>query len=63
MKKLTLTILALLAMTLTGCNEDKAWRVKTGGHAYIVIETNRGVAMVHDPDCPCREKDNHVKLD
>lgn len=56
MKKPTLTLLALLALTLTGCREDEAWRAKVDGHAYIVIETNRGVAMVHDPDCPCREK-------
>ena len=55
MKKPTLTLLALLALTLTGCREDEAYRMTTDGHAYIVIETNRGVAMVHDPDCPCCE--------
>lgn len=56
MKKLTLSILALLALTLTGCREDEAYRMTTDGHAYIVIKTDCGVAMVHDPDCPCREK-------
>lgn len=56
MKKiLTLSSLALLALTLTGCEKDESWRAKVDGHAYIVIETNRGVAMVHDPDCPCCE--------
>lgn len=50
MKHLFLNLLSLLALTLTGCGEDEAWRAKVDGHAYIVIETNRGVAMVHDPD-------------
>lgn len=54
MKKLTL--IALLALTLAGCEKDEAWRAKVDGHAYIVIETNHGVAMVHDPDCPCHKK-------
>lgn len=56
MKKLALSILSLLALTLAGCGEEEAYRMKTAGHAYIVIETNRGVAMVHDPDCPCQKK-------
>ena len=56
MKKLTIAIFALLALTLTGCEKDESWRAKVDGHAYIVIETNRGVAMVHDPDCPCHKK-------
>lgn len=56
MKKLTLSVFALLALTLTGCREDEAYRMTTDGHAYIVIKTDCGVAMVHDPDCPCREK-------
>lgn len=62
MKKIFLTILALLVLTLTGCGEDEAYRMKADGHAYIVIKTDCGVGMVHDPDCPCH-KDNHVKLD
>lgn len=58
MTKLTIAILALLALTLTGCGREKvdAYRVETDGHAYIVIKTDCGVGMVHDPDCPCREK-------
>lgn len=56
MKKPILTLLALLALTLTGCREDEAYRMTTDGHAYIVIKTDCGVGMVYDPDCPCREK-------
>lgn len=60
-RKIKITLLALLALTLTGCEEDEAYRMTTDGHAYIVIKTDCGVGMVHDPDCPC--KNNHVKLD
>lgn len=55
MNKPTLTLLALLALTLTGCGEDEAYRMTTDGHAYIVIKTDCGVGMVHDPDCPCQK--------
>lgn len=56
MKKSITTLLALLALTLTGCEEDEAYRMTTDGHAYIVIKTGCCVGMVHDPDCPCHEK-------
>lgn len=58
MTKLTISILSLLALTLTGCGCEKvdAYRVETGGHDYIVFQTNSGLSCTHDPDCPCREK-------
>lgn len=71
MKKPTLTILALLALTLTGCEketkEQKQQRIddiygsclKTvnyKGHSYILYDGNRKGGITHDPDCQCREK-------
>ncbi len=71
MKKLTLTLFALLALTLTGCgykhgeidtsnrlnNADVA-RMKTeyDGHSYIIYKGSQKGGITHDPDCPCREK-------
>ena len=46
MKKPTLSVFALLALTLTGCREDEAYRMTTDGHAYIVIKTDCGVANI-----------------
>lgn len=72
MKKLTLTFLALLALTLTGCednrtqeqiNADMAAHVSEfsyKGHQYILYRSDgvnsRIGGITHDPDCPCREK-------
>lgn len=78
MKKPTLILLALLALTLTGCeniavnaqpgqrvtnsqprNNPRMSRIYFDGHYYIKYD-NRGrvssPSIVHDPDCPCREK-------
>lgn len=69
MKKITLAILSLLALTLTGCGESKPGLESTSGlfyeeittteyngHRYILYKgSNRG-GITHDPDCPCREK-------
>lgn len=30
------------------------------GHVYMHVYEG---GIIHAPDCPCREKDNHVKLD
>lgn len=64
MKKLTLTLLALLALTLTGCEKgyqedriaDWMYTVEYSGHRYVVLCNSSTTDMVHDPDCPCREK-------
>lgn len=63
MKKLTLSILALLSLTLTGCenNSNKPTIVSRydiytdtiRGHVYLHVY---GGGILHDPDCPCREK-------
>lgn len=76
MKKLTLTLLSLLALTLTGCEDNqantktniesgvsrklKAERITRFGHSYVYFYDICGgydpVNVIHDPDCPCREK-------
>lgn len=78
MKKLTISILALLALTLTGCgniavnaqpgqrvinsqpqNNPRMSRIYFDGHYYIKYDAGGRVSspsIVHDPDCPCREK-------
>lgn len=77
-KKPTLTLLALLALTLTGCeniavnaqprqrvinsqprNNPRMSRIYFDGHYYIKYDAGGRVSspsIVHDPDCPCREK-------
>ena len=69
MKKLTLTLLALLALTMAGCKKTEQGLESTSGlfygeittteyngHRYILYKGyNRG-GIIHDPDCPCREK-------
>lgn len=68
MKKLFLTILALLALTLTGCKaETKEQRdelyshhikvITYKGHNYIVLNISKWCnGITHDPDCPCHKK-------
>lgn len=68
MKKLILTIPALLALTLTGCGSDKIKEAETfsfsdrlitvcyHGHRYIIYKGYERGGITHDPDCPCREK-------
>lgn len=70
MKNLTLTLLALLALTLTGCNQgqvdtnqkrlndfdDAIIKAEYDGHSYIIYKgTNKG-GITHDPDCPCQQQ-------
>lgn len=66
-KKLTLSILALVALTLMGCGDNNSQnqnRVRfvdqytiytdtVRGHVYLYIG---GGGILHDPDCPCQEK-------
>lgn len=72
MKKPTLTLLALLALTLTGCEDNRTQQqldAETAsnitefnykGHRYIKYYDYMGQSSIggitHDPDCPCREK-------
>lgn len=72
MKKLTLSILALLALTLTGCEYNRTQEqidaeiasniteFNYKGHRYLLYKRNYakgGIGgITHDPDCPCREK-------
>lgn len=71
-KKLTLSILALLALMLTGCEDNKtqqqidakmATEITTfsyKGHNYLKYYHPAGNSTVagitHDPDCPCQKK-------
>ena len=68
MKKLFLTILALLALALAGCeaetkeqrDERYSYHIKTityKGHNYIVLSVSQCCnGITHDPDCPCQKK-------
>ena len=71
MKKLTLTLLALLTLTLTGCEEpaqeqidakiaSKITEFNYKGHRYIRYYQSVGhgaaAGITHDPDCPCHKE-------
>lgn len=72
MKKPTLTLLALLALTLTGCEPKEQTQIEADveshiteisykGHKYLYFHKYDGMrhavaGITHDPDCPCREK-------
>lgn len=68
MKKLFLTLLALLALMQTGCvketkeqcDERYSRHIKVityKGHDYIVLDAPKYCnGITHDPDCPCGEK-------
>jgi hypothetical protein len=71
MKKPTLILLALLALTLTGCGrigevdtnqnrlndfDDAIMKAEYDGHSYIIYKGSQKGGITHDPDCPCREK-------
>lgn len=74
-RKIKITILALLALTLTGCvskdikegpgfdSWDNITTAEYNGHSYIIYKGYNKGGITHDPDCPCQEKDYHVKLD
>ena len=75
MKKLTIAILALLALTLAGCEaETKEQRderyshhikvITYKGHDYIVINMSKYCnGITHDPDCPCHKKGDDYSPD
>ena len=62
-RKIKITLFALLALTLTGCenNSNKPTIVSEydiytdtiRGHVYLHVY---GGGILHDPDCPCHEK-------
>lgn len=71
MKKLTLTLLALLALTLAGCEKPTQEQIDAEiasditefnykGHRYIRYYQSVGhgaaAGITHDPDCPCHKK-------
>lgn len=71
MKKSVITLLALLALTLTGCKKPTQAQIDASaahrisafnykGHRYLKYSDGGGdacvVGITHDPDCPCREK-------
>lgn len=70
MKKLTLSILALLALSLTGCTDkqistddselstfgDRIISAEYKGHSYIIYKGIERGGITHDPDCTCSEK-------
>lgn len=67
MKRLTIAILTLITLTLTGCevktDSDFAEQITEfnyKGHRYLRYSewygSNRVGGITHDPDCPCREK-------
>lgn len=72
MKKSIISILALLAMTLTGCEENMTQEQRDNemasritefdykGHRYLYYQFSSGyqgyAGITHDPDCPCRGK-------
>lgn len=71
MKKTTITLLVLIALSLTGCN-DKEELIENRqkqilycptdfeyrGHRYIYFSNSMHYegGVVHDPDCQCRGK-------
>ena len=71
MKKLTLALLVLLDLTLTGCGykygevdtnnclnnaDDALMKAEYEGHSYIIYKGSQKGGITHDPDCQCREK-------
>lgn len=73
MKKPTLTLLALLALTLTGCESkdiregasfdryDCIATAEYNGHSYIIYKGYNKGGIAHDPDCPCHNKQSNGK--
>lgn len=72
MKKLTLTLLALLALTLAGCEKTPTQEqidaraascmseFNYKGHHYVKYSVSVGhsyaLGITHDPDCQCHKK-------
>lgn len=68
MKKLTLTLFVLLALTLMGCEEENVSKddgfdrydsintAEYNGHSYIIYKGYNKGGITHNPDCPCHQK-------
>lgn len=63
-RKIKITLLALLALTLTGCepktDNDFAERITEfnyKGHRYLYFDNvhNTKSGITHDPNCPCQK--------
>ena len=75
MKKLTIAILALLALTLAGCEKETKEQcderyshhitvITYKGHDYIVLSVSKWCnGITHDPDCPCHKKGDDYSPD
>ena len=69
-RKIKIALLALLALTLTGCTNkqistddsklstfgDRIISAEYKGHSYIIYKGVERGGITHDPDCSCREK-------
>ena len=69
MKKRILIILAICALTMTGCThgeistnnrlndfDDAIMKAEYEGHSYIIYKGREKGGLVHDLDCPCHKK-------
>ena len=70
MNKIKITLLALCAMALTGCErgkvntnqyllndaDDAIVSAEYNGHKYIIYKGSQKGGITHDPDCPCHQK-------
>lgn len=71
MRKIKLTLLALLALTLTGCGykhgeidtnnrlnnaDDALMKAEFEGHSYIIYKGSQKGGITHGPDCQHKEK-------
>ena len=69
-RRIKIALLALLALTLTGCTNkqistddselstfgDRIISAEYKGHSYIIYKGVERGGITHDPDCLCREK-------
>lgn len=70
-RKIKIALLALLALTLTGCGykhgevstnnclnnaDDALMQAEYEGHSYTIYKGSQKGGITHDPGCPCREK-------
>ena len=75
-RKIKIALLALLALTLTGCGykhgevstnnclnnaDDALMKAEYEGHSYIIYKGSQKGGITHDPDCPCREKNKYQR--
>lgn len=58
---LLLAIAAMIAYGL-GCMDSalhghRTYHVESDGHAYTVIMYGSSISAIHDPNCPCHQKE------